>query len=189
MNGFVQIDLPRTFDFYSDFTLSGWIYSCKLPNHAAAISLECAEVHEALLQIGEWDKNKILQVCHHSPNDPDGVEARFWLSSTRTYEFFRWYHVAVTRSFDSLTLYLDGVLQKREKIPLSQVPLSRVRLCSSLPSTRAIMAPLSRCDSASVAPLGSTSGRTNGMGRLRTLSFGHVSWTRCVRWFSNSPHR
>jgi hypothetical protein len=128
MKGFVQMNLPPTFDFHTDFTLSGWICSCipsKTQHNAAAISLECAEIHESLLQIGEWTRDKTFQVHYHSPNDLEGG-SHYCLSLKDKHEFRRWFHVAVTYSSDRLTLYRDGSVQDCQKIPRSQVVLSRV---------------------------------------------------------------
>jgi hypothetical protein len=125
MNGFVQLELPPAFDFYSDFTLSGWVFSGNLPNHATAIALECAQVHEPVLQVGEWHQTKILRACYHPPHKQDNSENR-WLSISHKYKFGRWYHVAAIRVHDRLSFYFDGTLQDSKQIPLSKISLTRV---------------------------------------------------------------
>jgi hypothetical protein len=121
MNGFVHMNLPPFFDFYSDFTLSGWIFGGSSPNNAIAIGIECREMRDPILQVGKWANSEELQVIHHAHNAEN-----YWLSGRIQHNFTKWYHIAIVYHPGLVMFYLGGDLQSKREIRLTPRPLSGV---------------------------------------------------------------
>jgi hypothetical protein len=61
------MNVPPTFDFYSEFTLAAWIFGGISPNDAITFGIECREMRDPILQVGKWHHIKELQLIHHAP--------------------------------------------------------------------------------------------------------------------------
>jgi hypothetical protein len=114
----MQVDLPKL-DLSSDFTLAAWVLSDKQANYAVALSMECSEVSEPLLKIGDWREGRFrAMISNHAI-----------LSSSENIQVGSWHHVTFTQTKAHMKLFVDGhVVAAAPPNDLKHEPASKVRL-------------------------------------------------------------
>jgi hypothetical protein len=130
ITGYVQLDLPPTFDVYADFTLSGWILAGFLPGNAFALSIECADFPKSIIRVGEFSQKKFFQMEYCTPDM--GEKSGIRLDAREKYNFECWHHIAVVQQRDRITFYIDGKLQDAREVVLYRTPLTKVSSWASL---------------------------------------------------------
>jgi hypothetical protein len=115
MTGYVQLSMS-SFNFYGDYTLSGWIIGGAQGTDATAFSIECANVHDSLVSI-TVQKGSNLLIVYHTPPDMKGegsssAAGPTRLASRNQFRMGNWQHIAIIRSNDHLYFYADGNLEE-----------------------------------------------------------------------------
>jgi hypothetical protein len=124
INGWFETPLDD-FDPAADFTVLGWIRSQVQPCTAIAINIQCAELGQSLLAIGEWDRNGLLQVVRAWHKGPNPVWFRD--SAKSRIQVQKWQHVAFTQTYGKMCYYLDGKLvASSDVVGVAHTPVSKV---------------------------------------------------------------
>jgi hypothetical protein len=129
MNGYLDIPIPE-FDPSADFTLSAWIKSGNQGTTAIALSIECAELSESLVAIGEWNKDGVLQVVHARPYGSKLALTHTWLKDTAhgRLRVNQWQHVAFLQSQGKLSFFIDGrLIMSTAAAKVPHAPVNQVR--------------------------------------------------------------
>lgn len=123
------------FDPAKDFTLAGWVASGSPGTTSIALNLECDELKESLLAMGEWDKNGNWQVIRATPYIKGGGNLavdHIWLTAHKKFKVGPWQHIAFSQTAERLEFYLNGSLTATAPITNhSSIPISEVRNLST----------------------------------------------------------
>jgi hypothetical protein len=138
MTGYVQLPMP-SFNFYGDYTLSGWISGGTQGADATAFSIECVNVHDSLVSI-TVQKDSNLLIVYHTPPDMKGEGSPSTarptrLASRNRFRVDNWQHIAIIKSNDHLYFYADSNFEESKPlVKPDDVPLTGVNLVISAPN-------------------------------------------------------
>jgi hypothetical protein len=145
IGGHLEQSLPE-FDPASDFAVCGWVKS-GVPNCTAiAISIECAELHESLVAIGEWDSNGLLQAIRAWSQGDYNHPERIWLrdEANARVTVGAWQHVGLVQTREDLSYFVNGRLVKStaaSRKPHAEVTKVCAHLCGDGPSLLISLSP------------------------------------------------
>lgn len=111
MHGFFHTDLTG-FAFEDHLSIAAWVLSGKQGSSACAISIERRDIREHLVRIGGYHSDGYLWASVRRGPQATGTADMFYqLHSKSTGEMVtreKWYHVALVRTRDKITFYVNG---------------------------------------------------------------------------------